>query len=315
MRVDFRELGPVLHDAIQIAKSRSGAKIDEPDEIFRKINFLIKNQYLLDNKPLSTLVPNFAARVAPARAHFEEVLRNSKAPHADDAAFILGWLTIHEGRPQEEALPYFQRRWWSEMATIGIPARSAAFCEFSIDCRLATNSRSWTGTRRSSRQPALAYVAARSAYREFNYAVTIDTATRYLKGMGIQPETLPATTDPDRIDKGCDREKDQPQDQNQTKTRTRPKTRTRTRTGSSTDENLTNDNAGYNLREIPYILQASRELSQYERYLQGITGQQPENVIKRARTIIIKYSKLLDGDDNRSREEKEQKARASRFLA
>jgi hypothetical protein len=270
----FRELGPVLHDAIQIAKSRSGAKIDEPDEIFRKINFLIKNQYLLDNKPLSTLVPNFAARVAPARAHFEEVLRNSKAPHADDAAFILGWLAIHEGRPQEEALPYFSKAMvvgngdYRDPGAIGrvlrILDRLSSRDQFAVV----------DGDSAFSRQPALAYVAARSAYREFNYAVTIDTATRYLTGMGIRPETLPATTDPDRIDKALE----------------------------GVDENLTNDNAGYNLREIPYILQASRELSQYEIYLQGITGQQPENVIKRARTIIIKYSKLLDGDDNRSRE-------------
>jgi tetratricopeptide (TPR) repeat protein len=275
----FRALGPVLHDAIQIAKSRTGAKIDEPDEIFRKINFLIKNQYMLDNKPLSALVPNFAARVAPARAHFEEVLLDSKAPHADDAAFILGWLTLHEGRPQEQALPYFSKAMvigdgdYKDPGAIGrvlrILDRLSSRDQFAVV----------DGDSAFSRQPALAYVAARSAYREFNYATTIDAATRYLKGMGIQPDTLPATTDPDRIEKVLD----------------------------GVDDSLTSGNAGANLPEIPYILQASRELSQYENYLQGIAGQEPQDVIKRARTTIIKYSKLLDGDDNRSRENKDKK--------
>ena len=275
----FRALGPVLHDAIQIAKSRTGAKVDEPDEIFQKINFLIKNQYILDNKPLSALVPNFAARVAPARAHFEEVLRDSKAPHADDAAFILGWLTLHEGRPQEQALPYFSKAMvigdgdYKDPGAIGrvlqILDRLSSRDQFAVV----------DGDSAFSRQPALAYVAARSAYREFNYATTIDAATRYLKGMGIQPDTLPATTDPERIEKALD----------------------------GVDDSFTSGNAGANLPEIPYILQASRELSQYERYLQGIAGQRPEDVVKRAKTTIIKYSKLLDGDDNRSRENKDKK--------
>jgi hypothetical protein len=66
--------------------------------------------------------------------------------------------------------------------------------------------------------------------------------------MGIDPDTLPVTTDPDRIDKfleGPDQDQDQDDNQNQ-------------------------GNAPANLREIPYILQASRELAQYEKYLQGI---------------------------------------------
>ena len=270
----FRTLGPVLHDAIQMAKSRTGAKIDEPEEIHEKIKFLIQNQYVLENKPLSALIPNFAARVAPARAHFEEVLRDSKAPHADDAAFLLGWLTLQEGRPYEQALPYFSKAMvvgnsdYKDRGAIGRVLRIlkplSSRDQFAVV----------DGDPAFFRQPALAYVAARSAYREFNYATTIDAATRYLKAMAIEPDTLPATTDPERIDKALE----------------------------SVDEALIYGRAQPNLIEIPYILQASRELSQYEKYLQGIAGQRPEDVIKRARATIIKYSKLLDGDDNRSRE-------------
>jgi tetratricopeptide (TPR) repeat protein len=97
--------------------------------------------------------------------------------------------------------------------------------------------------------------------------------------MGINPDTLPATTDPDRIDKALE-----------------------------SIDNVPNTRHSYaNLREIPYILQASRELSEYEKYLNTIGGRQPDDVIKRARTIIVKYSKLLDGDDNEGRENKDRK--------
>jgi hypothetical protein len=270
----FRTLGPILHDAIQIVKSRTKEKVDEPDEVFRKINFLLENQELFDNKPLSTIMPNFAARVAPVRVHFEEVLRNPKAPHADDAAFILGWLTMHEGKAKDEALPYFSKAMvvgngdYKDPGAMGRVLRILERLSSPEQLAIVDADSAF------SRQPALAYVAARSAYRNFNYVVTIDAATRYLKGMGIEPNTLPVTTDPERIDKALEND----------------------------------DFVGPNLREIPYILQASRELSQYETFLQSTSTLQPENVIKRARVIIIKYSKLLDDDDNQGREDRDKKA-------
>jgi hypothetical protein len=299
----FRLLGPVLHEAIQTAKARTGTKLDEPDEIYQKIKLLITEQYLLDNKPLSTLVPNFAARVAPARAHLEEVLHYPKAPHADDAAFILGWLTLHEGRPYDQALPYFAKAMVTGDGDYRDPGAMGRVLK--ILYQLSTHDKFAVVDKEAafSRQPALAYVAARSAYREFDYATTIAAATRYLKGMGIDLDALPVTTDQDRIDKflRIDDGQDQPQDQNQTQDQNQDQ-------NPYLDDNpLTSGNAPANLAEIPYILRASAELAQYEKYLQGIAGQRPEDVIKSARTIIIKYSKLLDGDDNRSREEKDRK--------
>ena len=269
----FRMLEPVLHDAIQTVRSRTKGTIDEPDEIFRKINFLLTHQDLYDNKPLSTVVPDFAARVAPARAHFEQVLRDTRAPHADDAAFILGWLTMHEGKSKEDALPYFSKAMVvgnGDYKDPGAMRRVLRILE-----RLSSKEQLAIVDSDSAfaRQPALAYAAARSAYRDFNYAVTIDAATRYLNAIGVRADALPATTDPDRIDKALE-----------------------------AVDNI--DQIGVNLREIPYILQASRELSQYEAFLKGAANQPPDNVVNRARAIIIKYSKLLDGDDNRSREKK-----------
>jgi hypothetical protein len=302
----FRLLGPVLHDAIQTAKARTGAKLDEPPEIFRKINLLITEQYLLDNKPLSALVPNFAARVAPARAHLEEVLHYPTVSHADDAAFILGWLTLHEGKPYEQALPYFAKAMATGDGDYRDPGAMGRVLR--ILYQLSTHDKFAVVDRDAAfaRQPALAYVAARSAYREFDYAATMAAATRYLKGMGIDLGALPVTTDQERIDKFL-RIDDPDQPQNQTQNQTQNPSLDPEQNPFLDDNPLTGGNAPANLREIPYILRASAELAQYEKYLQGIAGQRPEDVIKSARTIVIKYSKLLDGDDNRSREEKDRK--------
>jgi hypothetical protein len=50
-----------------------------------------------------------------------------------------------------------------------------------------------------SAQPALWYIAARSAYREFDYQLAIDIAQRALKALNVGIDRLPQTTDPDRI--------------------------------------------------------------------------------------------------------------------
>jgi tetratricopeptide (TPR) repeat protein len=271
----FRALGPVLHDAIQTVKTQAKSTLDEPDEIFRKINFLLDNQDLFDNKPLSTLMPDFAARVAPVRAELEEVLRDPKAPHADDAAFILGWLTMHEGKSKEEALPYFSKAMvvgngdYKDPGAMGRVLRILEKLPSNQQIALVD------GDTAFSRQPALAYVAARSAYREFDYAVTIDAATRYLKGMGINPDSLPVTTDPERIGKALEKSDDK--------------------------------YVSRNLLEIPYILQASKEIARYETSLRDISSEKPDTFIKRSRTIIKKYSKLLDSDDNQGKEDKDKK--------
>ena len=264
----FKIMGAVLHDAIQAVKARTKTQVEEPESIYDKMYFLLTNQALLDNKPLSALMPNFAERIAPARAHFEEVLRNVKAPHADDAAFFLGWLTMHEGKPKEAALPYFSKAMVvgnGDYKDPGAMRRVLRILErLSSPEQLGIVNADLT----FSRQPALAYVAARSAYREYNYAATIEAATRYLKAMNVSPDQLPITSDPRLIDKVL--------------------------------EKFDFDDVA-NLREIPYILQASRELSDYQTFVQGASTQQPDAVIKKARTIIIKYSKLLDSDDNQNR--------------
>jgi tetratricopeptide (TPR) repeat protein len=175
---------------------------------------------------------------------------------------------MHEGKPKEAALPYFSKAMVvgnSDYKDPGAMRRVLRILErLSSPEQLGIVNADPT----FSRQPALAYVAARSAYREYNYAATIEAATRYLTAMNVAPDQLPITSDPQRIDKFL--------------------------------EKFNFDDLA-NLREIPYIRQASRELSEYQTYVQGASTQQPDAVIKKARTIIIKYSKLLDSDDNQNR--------------
>ena len=45
-------------------------------------------------EPLSNSFPAFAARAAIIKPYFQEALKDARGPHADDAAYMLGWLSI-----------------------------------------------------------------------------------------------------------------------------------------------------------------------------------------------------------------------------
>ncbi len=53
-----------------------------------------------------------------------------------------------------------------------------------------------------AKQPALWYVAARAAYRDFDYALAGEIATHGLNALNVPADSLPQTTDPDRIAAG-----------------------------------------------------------------------------------------------------------------
>jgi hypothetical protein len=114
-----------------------------------------------------------------------------------------------------------------------------------------------------ARQPALWYLAARSAYRDFDYALAIATAERGLGALNVPLDRLPATTDPEKINEALEK--------------VEPKL----------DDDL-------NLKEMPYLLEASREILQYDAYLKTVATEPPDQVAKRVRAIIRKYSLLLD---------------------
>jgi tetratricopeptide (TPR) repeat protein len=262
----FDKLRSLLHDTIGTLQSRTRKDLKEPDDVSSKIVFLIENKALFDGRPLSAVIPKFTERAALARSHFEAVLRDATSPHADDAAFMLGWLTLQEGKTKE-ALSYFSKAMvvgngdYKEPGAIRRILRVLEPLSYSDQLSIIDADPVFT------REPALAYAAARSAYREYNYAVTIEAATRYLNAMNVPSEQLPATTDPKRIREALEK----------------------------VNSNLQGD---ANLEEIPYLLQASKELSQYERFLQTASTQEPGDVYKEARTVIIKYSTVLDESDD-----------------
>jgi tetratricopeptide (TPR) repeat protein len=113
------------------------------------------------------------------------------------------------------------------------------------------------------RQPSLWYVAARSAYRDFDYALAIDIVERALNAINVPIEALPVTTDPDRISAALEK----------------------------IDPKLIWDP---NLVELPYLIEASRELSRYEDSLSNIDMASSGAFAKTVRAIITKYSMLLD---------------------
>jgi TolA-binding protein len=226
------------------------------------LRFFNANPALYDHKMLGTLVPNFAAHAAIAQVHFEAVLRASSSPHADDAAYMLGWLAFHQGK-FKEALAY-----WSQSIVVGNGdyQHAALIRTIRVLERYPTREQLAIveSDRNFSKQPMLWYVALRAAYREHNYGLTVEAGERGLKMMSVPFERLPATTDPKRIEPALER----------------------------VDPKLLD----VNLVEIPYLIEASKEMLEYETYLKSVSMEPPENVTKRARAIIAKYSMLVDPD-------------------
>src|SRR5262249_50866537 len=178
---------------------------------------------------------------------------------------MLGWLAFHQGKTKD-ALAYFGRamllgntdyvdtaiRQTLRIQRRNSPREQAAMVE---------------ADRGLSRQPVLWYVAARAAYRELDYATTIDITQRALKALDIPLDRLPVTTDPDSIQNAIEK--------------IRPELR-----------------EDPNMPEIPYLLQASREISQYLNSLNSVTSERPDAFARTARTTISKYSKLVDTRDD-----------------
>jgi tetratricopeptide (TPR) repeat protein len=255
-------LESLMRDTMRVVKPRRSD--DDPTGVNDTIRFLNENPELYQHKPLASLVPNFASRAATAQTHFETVLRAASSPHADDAAYMLGWLALHQDKPKE-ALAYFSqamvvgnadedyKRPAAMKQTVRILQRHPAREQLTIV----------DADRAFAQQPPLWYVAARSAYRNHDYALAIEAAERALKVMQIPVDPLPVTTDPKDIDAALEK----------------------------IDPRLLDD---LHVGEIPYLLEASREILRYETYLKSLAAERPDNVFKRARAIIIKYSMLVD---------------------
>lgn len=267
--IGFRMFGSLLADVAKAVHVKvEGADSDAIDYTLSQLN---RQSDVYGDKLLGTSVPDFASRAAAAQSWFEAVLRGTSSPLQDDAAYDLGWLAFQQGK-FGDAFVYLGQamtagnRDYSGAAvreTIRVLSRFSPSEEAAI---VAANPA-------FSRQSALWYVAARAAYRQFDFKLARTTGEQALRSFNIPPDSLPATTDPDMIKQVIEK--------------------------SLPKEALNGDDAidEADLLEIPYVVEASKEFMQYDALLNSIDRESPDGVVKRARQIILKYSQLLDRPD------------------
>jgi tetratricopeptide (TPR) repeat protein len=230
-----------------------------------KIGNLNQEPELYRSKPLARLVPDFAQRIAAAKPHLQAVLRNPSTPHADDAAYLLGWLAFHESKYQE-ALHYFEQGLvvgngdYARLGAMRQAVRTLDRFKPAEQVSIVTSSAIF------NQRAALLYAAARSAYRDYDYSLAMDAARRALSLMKIPVEQLPVTTDPKKIEAALQK----------------------------IDPAIAEDP---NISELPYIVWAAADMSDYERIVSRLESEQPASFGKRARAIVLKYSMLLDQDE------------------
>jgi tetratricopeptide (TPR) repeat protein len=251
----------LLKDAVAAVNSRKKKDTDEPDGVIARLLYVNENGDIYDNKLLGSFVPNFGQRGAVAKPDLEAVLAHKTVHHADDAAYYLAWLAYQQGDSQE-ALRYL-----SQAVVVGNGDYQLAALRLTVRILLQKTPEEQFKIVDSdpnfAKQPVLWYVAARSAYRAYDYEATAREVRRALSVLDVPIDRLPATTDPKRLEVAIER----------------------------INPDLNND---LNFVELPYLLQASKEFLDYETYLKSAATQPPDALATRARTIIVKYSMLLD---------------------
>jgi tetratricopeptide (TPR) repeat protein len=248
-------------DAVDQLKSLIADSPDAEYYVASGLGFANRNHDLYGNGLLASFNPDFAARAAAAKPHFEAVMHEPSMPLADDAAYMLGWLAHHQGKLDEAMADL------SQGMIIGNGDYGGAATKEAIRILVQYPARQQFALVEShpgfAKQPALWYLAARAAYRDFDFALAGEIANHGLNALKVPADSLPQTTDPDRIEAAIQK----------------------------IDPDLAVDP---NAVELPYVIQASKEISQYLEFLNSAGAQQPDVLYKRARATIIKYSMIID---------------------
>lgn len=263
----------LMRDALRVAKTH--VTPETPPAVRDKLDLMLKgdvdvhgarvffneNPELYDHKPLGSLIPDFATRAATAGSHFSAVLRHPSSPLADDSAYWLGWLAIQQGKTND-ALAQFSQTMVAgngDYKYFALRDTLRILEQFPLRQQLTTIE----ANNVLSKQAPFWYEMTRFAYRNFDYASAIDIGQRGLKAINVPIEYLPVTTNPDRIREALEKIKPQ----------------------LSYDPNVA---------ELPYIIQAAKEISQYEAYLNNVGTERLDVFDRTARKIVLKFSMLID---------------------
>jgi len=211
--------------------------------------------------------PELRAPAEAARPHLEAVLTQPDVPHADDAAYFLGWIAYHSG-DDVHALEYFSRSMSignGDYSFDGGEKQASRLLQVykpKEQVEILERSKEFTGSTR------LWYVAARTAYRDHDYQMAHEIARKGLLRLKIDPEKLPVTTDPDRITEAL---------------RTYPQA----------------EQIDHNLGELIYVYFSSQEIFDYTKYFDGKIATRDEYFKREIVRIVKKYSKILDESEEK----------------
>jgi TolA-binding protein len=267
----------LLEDALHLTKidpkyrrhkelaERLKYSLDEEPQRYGHDNYMLgffnSDQIFRDHKPIETVFPGAASRLAAAQSQFDTVVSDPSSRIADDAAYLSGWISVQLGDPYKALSSY------SQAMVIGNRDYSyAALKEVVRELQEQPTERALAILRQSqvfSKEQALWYAVARSAYRRFEFQRAIDISEEGLTKFNVPFERLPVSTDLERIRSALER----------------------------IDSKLVND---LNIREVVYLIQASREMMQYESRLDKVRSESPGAFDSYARTVIVKYSLLRD---------------------
>ena len=226
---------------------------------------------LYDNKLLGDVIPNFAKSAAAMRPYFQAVLRDKTTAHSDDAAYMLGWLAYHQGQ-SKEALDYLSQAMVIGNGDYKRPAAMRQVVRILGQFPPREQVSIVEGNPEFSQQPAFWYAITRSAFRTFDYATAMQIGEQALNKLHLPIDRLPASTNAQKITDAV--KKIIPPRRNK----------------DDSDDEFDYTNAV----EIPYIVEASREITRYQNYLKTAATDRPDNVQKKAKEIVVKYSLLLD---------------------
>ena len=235
--------------------------MEEPNKVPEVMRFLSQHHAALGGRKMKDMVPDLEARAQAAIRHFEAVMSRPSSPHADDAGFMVGWLHSERG-DTEAAIEAFGRTLKlgnGDYAGLGQRRLVQIVGSESLEHQRAIISKN----ENLKTNTALLYLTTRTAYRAFDYPATIRLGRESLQWLGIPPDTLPATTDPARIEAAL----------------------------QAINPDHVND---LNLRELPYLIEAARDLSESEAYVRSAPSGQDAVYAGRVKDAILRYSLLQD---------------------